>query len=102
MLSLLEAHEIRYFVLNRGFGGLYPGMPIHLYNNRKIMVHAAQAQEAFELLEVFRGPLEHFETLHKLGWRDKLRVLAELLLGHWCFPVRRRRFDDETQSEPLA
>ncbi len=98
MMSLLDAEGLAYFVLNRGFGGLYPGMPLHLYNNRQIMVHATQAQEAFDLLSVFRQHSDDFETLHKLRWRDKLRVLAEALLGHWCFPVRRRVLDVDSPT----
>lgn len=31
MESLLTAHNIRYFVRNRGFGGLYPGMHVHRF-----------------------------------------------------------------------
>ncbi|MBK9217012.1 MAG: hypothetical protein IPL70_00335 [Uliginosibacterium sp.] len=102
MVSLLEAHEIPYFVFNRGFGGLYPGMHMHLYNNQKIMVHAAQAREAFELLGVFRSPVENFEALHKLRWQDKLRVLVELFLGNWCFPSRRRTLNGDAESEAPA
>jgi hypothetical protein len=95
MISLLEAHEICYFVLNRGFGSLYPGMSMHLFNDQRIMVVAPQAHEAFVLLGILQTPAEDASAWQEpLGWGDKLRVAAELLLGHWCFPMRRRSFDN--------
>jgi len=53
MVCLLDAYGIGHFVHNRGFGGLYPGLPIGQYNLRRIMVAKHQAQEAIELLSVF-------------------------------------------------
>ena len=53
MVSLLEAHGIPYFVQNRGFGGLYPGIGLSLLNDRPIMVPEDYASQARQLLAVF-------------------------------------------------
>lgn len=99
MVSLLEAWEIPYFVFNRGFGGLYPGMPMHLYNSQRIMVHRTRAREAWELLAPIQAPPEDFAAQCRLRWYDRLRVLAELLLGSWCLPSPRRSFTDGVEME---
>jgi hypothetical protein len=44
MVSALEANDIPHFVLNRGFGGLYPGMKLHLINGQRIMVPQDRAE----------------------------------------------------------
>ncbi|WP_341676193.1 DUF2007 domain-containing protein [Niveibacterium sp. SC-1] len=98
MVSLLEAHGIRHFVLNRGFGGLYPGMQIPLYNDQRVMVHEAQAADALELLESLLAPDGASGVQDALRLRDRLRVAAELLLGHWCFPTRRRTLGGKHES----
>jgi hypothetical protein len=92
MACLLDANEIHYFVHNRFHGGLYPGMQIPLYNRRRFMVRADQAQHAAELLSVFFQPMEEKERKdNELEGRDILRVIFEILLFGWCFPQRRRR-----------
>lgn len=45
MVSALEANGIPHFVLNRGFGGLYPGMKVHLYNDQRIMIPQNRAAD---------------------------------------------------------
>lgn len=98
MVALLDAHEILHFVQNRGFGGLYPGMQIPLYNVRKIMVPIAQASAASALLSVFALTPNEIED-QRLGLFDRLRVVIESLLGGWTFPVRwkpvERNFSDK-------
>ena len=91
MESMLDAHEIPYFVHNRGFGGLYPGPQLHIYNARRIMVRADRALEAKELLAVFAGPPAEFETERKLSWPDKLRVLGEAAIFWWFIPSTRAK-----------
>ncbi|HZM33795.1 MAG TPA: DUF2007 domain-containing protein [Burkholderiales bacterium] len=48
--SLLEANGIPYFVHNGGFGSLYPGIQVELYNARTIMVPPSAAADAKDLL----------------------------------------------------
>ena len=96
MVSVLEAYDIPHFVQNRGFGGLYPGMKVHLINGQLVMVPKERADDASDLLAVFLLPPTDFEADVKLGFGDKLRVIAELLLGGWCIPSKRRRvLEDE-------
>ena len=91
MVSLLDAHDIPYFVHNRGFGGLYPGPQLHIYNARRIMVRADRAPEARDLLAVFAGPPADFETDRKLSLWDKLRVIGEAVLFSWFIPSKRAK-----------
>lgn len=98
MVSTLDAHGIPHFVLNRGFGGLYPGMKVQLINGQRIMVPSDHAAEARELLSVFDPPPMDFEAEVKLTWKDRLRVIAELLIGGWSVPVKRKRLHDETDT----
>lgn len=96
MVSLLEAAGIQHYVHNQGFGGLYPGMQIGLYNDRRIMVPAERAAEARELLSVFL-PLQGPETTidEKMTMKDKARVLFETCVFGWSFPSKRRKIRNE-------
>lgn len=98
MVSTLEAYGIPHFILNRGFGGLYPGMKLHLINGQRIMVPQDRAAEARDLLSVFDQPPMDFEAEVKLSFKDRLRVIAELLIGGWSVPVKRRRLHDEADT----
>ena len=98
MVALLEANKIPHFVQNRGFGALYPGMQIHLYNVQRIMVPINRVSEAVELLSVFTQPSSELEPERKLGFGDRLRVIAELLLGGWAVPTKRRHFHDKEDN----
>jgi hypothetical protein len=94
MLSMLEANGIRHFVHNQGFGGLYPGLQIGLYNDRRIMVRADQAPHARQLLSVFdTAPSPAGEP--PLTFADKARVLFETLVFGWSFPRSRKRVEPD-------
>lgn len=94
MVSMLNAYDIQHFVLNRDFGRLYPGMKLHIFNERRIMVAQDCAEDARNLLAPFDQPPDNFEADVKLAWKDRLRVVAEVLLGGWCVPVKRRPRDE--------
>lgn len=95
MVSLLEANGIQHYVHNQGFGGLYPGMQIGLYNDRRIMVPADQAAEARELLSVFLPRSTSSEIDEKMTIMDRVRVLFETCIFGWSFPNKRRRIKNE-------
>jgi hypothetical protein len=98
MVCSLQANGIPHFVLNRGFGGLYPGMKLHLINGQRIMVLQDRASEARDLLSVFdQAPID-FEAQVKLSLKDRLRVIAELLIGGWSVPVKRTRLHAEAET----
>lgn len=97
-VGALEAHGIPYFVHNNGFGGLYPGMQVNLYNVRTIMVPASVLPEARDVLNQFlvsdlnstsegEPPLQD----QKPTLLTKLRLLIELLAGGWCVPRKVKR-----------
>jgi hypothetical protein len=99
MVSLLEANGIQHFVHNRGFGGLYPGMQIELYNVRRLMVPAEQASGALELLSVFSQRTTTSEADQKLDWVDKLRVIFETIVFSWSVPLKRRKIQSNEEND---
>jgi hypothetical protein len=89
----LEACGIPYFVHNRGFGGLYPGVQIDLHNVRTIMVPEAAVEDAREVLARFIQPPAESPAEAPLpvsGWH-KLRMVTEALLGFPVVPPPRRK-----------
>ncbi len=88
MVSLLVAHEIPHYVHNQGFGGLYPGMQVPLYNTRRIMVPEAWFEDAAQLLAALR---DGDGDAARLPPRDRMRVVAEGLLGGWPVPFPRQK-----------
>jgi len=99
MVSLLEANGIQHFVHNRGFGGLYPGMQIELYNVQRLMVPAAQASDALELLSVFSQQSAKSDAEQKLDWADKLRVIFETIAFSWSVPLRRGKIQSNEDND---
>lgn len=89
MICLLDAYGVQNFVHNRGFGGLYPGLQIRLYNVRRLMVPIDQALDALELLSVFARQAPESDADDKLAISDKLRVFIETIVFGWSFPLKR-------------
>ena len=96
-VSALEAHGIPYFVHNNGFGGLYPGMQVSLYNVRTVMVPASAWAQARDVLDQFlvNDPSGTGEDAplpdRKPTLFTRLRLLLELLAGGWCVPRKEKR-----------
>lgn len=96
-IGALEAHGIPYFVHNNGFGGLYPGMQLSLYNVRTIMVPASALTRARDVLDQFLvsdpNSTSDDELLQdkKPTLLTRLRLLVELLAGGWCIPRKAKR-----------
>lgn len=91
MVSLLDAHGIQHYVHNQGFGGLYPGMQMDLYNARRLMVPADHAAEALDLLAVFSRRSTAPDADDRMTPLDKLRVVIETFVFGWSFPSKRNR-----------
>jgi len=94
--SALDAHGIPYFVHNGGFGGLYPGMQIDLYNVRTVMVPEGVAETARDLLAHYVDGLdepgeERAGVVKRLSWWDRIRLVLELAMFGWCVPPANRR-----------
>lgn len=92
MVCLLEAHSVPYFVHNAGFGGLYPGVQIALYNNMTVMVPASAADDALELLSVLSDPSTIYKS-NNILLSDKIRMVIEAFIFSWFIPRRRRKND---------
>jgi hypothetical protein len=102
MVSLLEASGIRHYVHNQGFGGLYPGLQIGLYNARRIMVAVEQAADASELLSVFHAAPAGPVAGESMTMLDRLRVVIETCLFGWSFPGRRPKFEEPAEDADSA
>lgn len=97
-VGALEAHGIPYFVHNNGFGGLYPGMQVSLYNVRTVMVPASALTQARDVLDQFlvndpnsTSGDEQPQQEQKPTLSTKFRLLVELLAGGWCVPRKVKR-----------
>jgi hypothetical protein len=88
ILCLLEADGIPAFVHNGGFGSLHPGAQIPLYNVRRVMVPSVCRDAALAALLVLEPPLPD-----QSGWREKMKIVVELILFGWFVPRPRRRRD---------
>lgn len=89
--SYLEAHDIPVFLRNDRFGGLFPGLQIHSYNARALLVPASQADAARALLAGIAPASSEAERGVRPGWPDKVRMVLEALLFGWFIPGRRFR-----------
>jgi hypothetical protein len=85
--SVLEAHDIPYFVHNSGYASLYPGMQVDLLNVPSIMVPPGAADAAKDVLQAYLPP----ETddlrprRERWGWHI-LRMLVEGICCGWFVP----------------
>jgi hypothetical protein len=87
VVAMLEAYGIPCFVDNAGFGSLYPGPQIDLYNARTVRVPDEKEALALLLIAEFRGtpttPAPNAPT------SSKLRAFVEMILFGWFIPGRR-------------
>ncbi|MDR0770521.1 MAG: DUF2007 domain-containing protein [Burkholderiales bacterium] len=101
--SLLIAEGIPYFVHNKHFGGLYPGVQIELLNARTVMVPEAEALRAREVLaDLLTAEPEPPPTSPRprFSLGQIFRMLFEAVAFGWFFPAKRRRKDDDTKTTP--
>jgi hypothetical protein len=50
----LEAEGIQYLVVGDGFGSLYPGVQLPIFNERPVRVNAAGVERAAEVIDESR------------------------------------------------
>jgi hypothetical protein len=84
--SVLEANGIPYFVHNGGFGSLYPGIQLDLFNVRTILVPPSAADAAREVLEHYLGDEPGLKANRERSLWHILRMLAEAVCGPWIVP----------------
>ncbi len=94
VLCVLEAEGIPAFAHNGGFGSLHPGSQIALYNARRVMVPIACQADAAAALLVLEPPMRD-----RIAWRDRLRIVVEVILFGWFIPGPRRRRERATNDD---
>ncbi len=88
--SLLEAHDIPFFIRGGAFSKLYPGMQIKDYNTQTFMVPAESYELARALLAEFIKPsAQEAAAVPKKSVLRVLRVLIEALCFGWVIPSNR-------------
>ena len=94
--SVLEAHDIPYFVHNAGYASLYPGIQIDLLNVPTIMVPPSVAERAKEVLHAYLSESDELRpSVERSPWHI-LRIIVEGLCCVWFVPRvgNRRRGED--------
>jgi hypothetical protein len=84
VVAMLEAHEIPCFVHNAGFGALYPGPQIDLYNARAVMIPEEKKSLALQLISEFQGPSPTLGMSPSTS--SKFRAFLEMFLFGWFIP----------------
>jgi hypothetical protein len=83
--SVLEANQIPYYVHNRGYGSLYPGMQLDLLNVQTILVPPSAAESARELLAHYLEDEPGLRHNRERSVWHMLRMFAEAACG-WLVP----------------
>jgi len=88
MESLLEANGINYYVFNRHFSSLFPGVQIGIFNATTIMVPEEEFERARYIL------IENYEVEKEKtkgnSFFDNLRIALEALFFGWFVPGKKR------------
>lgn len=89
--GLLDAYEIRYFVLNDYFGSMRVGPQIDLVNKKTIMVAPEDHDRSKEVISNFlENSTDDEEVEMRYTTGQKLRMIIEALLFTWFIPGRKR------------
>lgn len=97
--SLLDAEQIRYYVLNDHFGTLKVGPKIDLFNAKIVYVSESDYASARDILLDFRTNMGNGEAPPQRGYSlpDKIRMVVEAIFFGWFMPGNRwMRKKDET------
>jgi len=85
----LEADGISFLVVGDGFGSLYPGVQVPIFNERPVRVAEADRERAIEVIGEVRKDFDPVSS--DLGTSSKLRIVLEALLFAWFVPGGKRR-----------
>jgi hypothetical protein len=101
--SLLAAEGISYFVHNRHFSGLFPGVQIRLYNVSTVMVPEADLLRSREVLADLLMAIEPESpqaavSRPRISMGHKFRMVLEFLFFGRFVPPQRRWKNDETSD----
>lgn len=88
--SILDAEDIGYYVKNDHFGSLKVGPKIELFNAKTILVSREDHQRAKYIMSDFiqLGRKQLPSEAAGYDWRDKIRMLLEIVLFAWIMPGR--------------
>lgn len=90
--TMLEAHEIPFFIRGGGFSKLYPGMQIKDYNIQTFMVPPESYEFVRELLAEFIKPSpQEVAVTTRLSIGRTLRLLFEAFILGWVMTGERWR-----------
>lgn len=84
--SLLVAHDIPYYVHNRGVASLYPGIQLHLLNARTILVPAEVSEMAGDVLAHFLEDVSALRQSRERSFWHIVRLIFETVCTGWCVP----------------
>jgi hypothetical protein len=94
----LDAEGIPYLVVGDGFGSLYPGVQLPIFNERPVRVNASDAERAVEVIREVRKDFDPVSA--NLDGSSKLRIVLETMLFGWFVPGGKRRRSPGINSEP--
>lgn len=84
--SLLEANGIPYFVHNKGYASLYPGIQLDLLNVRTILVPPSVAEAAKDVLSHYLSDEPGLRPNRERSFWHILRMLVEAACCAWFVP----------------
>ena len=85
----LEADGIPFLVVGDGFGSLYPGLQLPIFNERPVRVDEGFVERAAEIVNEVRADFDPVST--DLAVSSKLRMVLEAVLFAWFLPAGKRR-----------
>lgn len=85
----LEAEGIQFMVVGDGFGSLYPGVQLAMFNERPVRVPASDVDRAVEVIDEVRKDFDPVSS--DLAATSKLRIVLEAVLFGWFVPGGQRR-----------
>lgn len=80
----LEAEGIPSLIVGDGFGSLYPGVQLPIFNERPIRVNESDVTRALEVVDEVRKDFDPVSS--DLSGRSKLRIIIEAILFGWFIP----------------
>lgn len=85
----LEADGIPFLIVGDGFGSLYPGVQVPIFNERPVRVRVSDRNRAIEVIGEARKDFDPVSS--GLSARSKLRILVETIIFGWFVPGGKRR-----------
>jgi len=85
----LEADGIPFLVVGDGFGSLYPGVQLPIFNERPVRVDASDRDRAMEVIGEVRKDFDPVSS--ELAGSSKFRIVVETLIFGWFVPGGKRQ-----------